>query len=300
MAETPSNPSGNSPRVNGFDGVELPSAAQPNAARIYDYLLGGKDFLSVDQKAAAELQKVFPHAEITARENRRFMARAVGFLARRGVTQFLDVGTGIPTSTPDLSNLHEVVQGIQPRARVVYVDNDPVVMAHARALLTGTGQGSVGYVRADLRKPQRILDSAPVRALDQTRPVALSLIAILHFLRDDVRPHDAVATLIDALPAGSYLIVSHVTNDLVSEAGPVSMEAAADLYRNHGIQAQARDAEEIRGFFDGLEFIDPPGLVPVHRWPADGILSRQVTDAEVSCYGAVALKRNRTRTGGRG
>ncbi len=252
----------------------------PHPARMYDYYLGGKDNFPADRDAAESVIAAAPNIRIMARENRGFMARAVAFLATEyGVEQFLDIGTGIPTSP----NLHELVQTIAPESRVVYTDNDPLVLAHARALLTGTPQGRTAYLDADLRDPDRILSSAEVQGtLDLSRPVALSLLAILHFIPDDDEPYRIVRTLLDGLPSGSFLLLSHGTSDF-DEA----VRDAGRAYQARGLKAAVRTRAEINQFFDGLHLLDP-GLRPVHQWRPAG--PSALPDAEVSVYGALAQK----------
>ncbi|CAL9336269.1 hypothetical protein SUDANB32_00170 [Streptomyces sp. enrichment culture] len=183
------------------------SRAQP--ARVYDWLLGGKDNYPVDEAVGRRLP---PQAKDAARQNRAFMHRAAAWLADRGVDQFLDIGTGIPTEP----NLHQIVQRVVPAARIVYVDNDPVVLRHAEALLVSSPEGATEYVQADVREPGEILRHAR-DVLDLSRPVALSLIALLHFLPDDQDPQGIVRELVDALPPGSHLVLSHAASDLHSD-----------------------------------------------------------------------------------
>ncbi len=256
---------------------------QPHSARIYDYFLDGKDNFPADRAAAEHALVEFPHARITARENRAFMHRAVRFLAGEvGIRQFLDVGTGIPTSP----NLHEIAQGVAPEARVVYVDNDPLVLVHARALLTSTPQGRTEYVAADLRDPAAILGAPELLGtLDLSRPVALSLVAIFHFIADEEDPYGIVRRLIDHLPSGSCLVLTHGTADFDPQA-----EALTEAYRKQGVHAQTRTREQVTRFFDGLDLIDP-GVQIVHRWRPDDRVAGDLTDAQVSIYGAVGRKR---------
>jgi hypothetical protein len=185
------------------------SRAHP--ARMYDYLLGGKDNFDADRAAIAALLKSVPNARTGARENRAFLGRAVRYLtAEVGIRQFLDIGSGLPTA----GNVHEVAQSVAPESRVMYLDNDPIVMAHARALLVSHPAGRTAYVQADLHDPEAILALPAVReTLDFGQPVALMLLAVLHFFPDEEDPHGIVATLLRALPPGSYLVASHVTSD---------------------------------------------------------------------------------------
>ncbi len=253
----------------------------PHSARMYDYYLGGKDNFPADRQAAEDALAVFPNALVMARQNRAFMVRVTSYLAGEvGVRQFLDVGTGIPTSP----NLHEVVQGIAPESRVVYADNDPIVLTHARALLTSSPQGRTAYLDADLRDPARILTAPELRnTLDLTEPVALSLIAILHFVPDDADPYGIVRRLLDALPSGSFLALTHATADF----DPAALELA-EKYREQGISAVARNRVEVARFFDGLELVDP-GVQAVHHWRPDSTVP-DLTDAQVSIYGALGRK----------
>ncbi len=184
---------------------------RPHPARRYDYWLGGKDNFQADRDAAEAIAAVFPSIRTAARENRAFMQRAVRFLAAEaGIRQFLDIGTGLPTA----NNVHDVAQGIAPESRIVYVDNDPLVLTHARALLTSSDEGATAYIDADVRNPEKILsDPAVQNTLDLSQPVALLLVAILHFIEDDDDPYGIVKRLFSALPAGSYLVLSHATFD---------------------------------------------------------------------------------------
>ncbi|WP_423748149.1 SAM-dependent methyltransferase [Frankia canadensis] len=254
---------------------------QPHTARMYDYYLGGKDHFPADREAAEAAIAAFPNARTTARQNRAFMNRTVRYLAgEAGIRQFLDIGTGIPTSP----NLHEVAQEIVPEARIVYTDNDPIVLAHARALLVSTPQGRTTYVEADLRDVERILEAPQLSAtLDLSRPVALSMVAIGHFIPDVGDPYGIVRRFLAALPSGSYLVLSHGTAD--HDPG---MEQMADIYRGRGIPFRNRNKAEVERFFDGLELVDP-GVVLVHYWRPDGAVGK-LTDMEVGIYGGVALK----------
>ncbi|MBL7495594.1 SAM-dependent methyltransferase [Frankia sp. CNm7] len=252
----------------------------PHTARIYDYYLGGKDNFPADRQAAEQTLAVYPHAPIAARQNREFVRRAIRFLAAEvGIRQFLDVGTGIPTSP----NLHEIAQGIAPESRIVYADNDPIVLAHARALLASTPQGKTAYLDADLREPEKILHSAELRdTLDLSKPVVLSVIAILHFIPDSDDPLGLIRRYLDALPTGSYLALTHGTADFASDVA-----RAQEVYRKRGISGSARSRDEVARFFEGLDLVEP-GIVPVHRWRPDGTIPEGLTDAQVSVYGAVA------------
>ncbi|WP_243407803.1 SAM-dependent methyltransferase [Frankia canadensis] len=257
---------------------------QAHTARMYDYLLGGKDNFPADREAAEQAIAGAPYLRTTARENRAFMHRAVRHLAeQQGIRQFLDIGTGIPTSP----NLHEVAQAAAPDARVVYTDNDPIVLTHARALLGGSAAGRTAYLEADLGDVDTILDSAELRdTLDLSRPVAVSVIAILHFLPDPDAAYDIVRRLVAPLPAGSCLTISHATADF----DPTMEEQAARSYRARGIPVRLRSRDEIAPFFAGFDLV-APGIQSVHRWRPDDNASAAIPDGQVNVYGAVGSKR---------
>ena len=231
----------------------------PTTARMYDFWLGGHDNFAADRAAALKVSEAAPEAQSMAVENRRFLRRAVRYLAAdAGITQFLDIGTGLPTQ----GNVHQVVQDINPAARVVYVDNDPMVLAHSRALKTG---GNTMVIEADLREPEAILDHPGTRKLiDLSQPLAVLLVAVLHFIGDDDNPSAIVATIRDAIPPGSYLVVSHVVGDILRE----SAASAAVHYKRVTPGATLRGHDEIIQFFAGLELIDP-GVVQVPYWRPD-------------------------------
>lgn len=254
----------------------------PHSSRIYDYLLGGKDNFEADREAAEELIRTLPSLATSMRANRNYMARVGRYLAaERGIRQFLDVGTGLPTSP----NLHEVVQGIAPESRVVYVDKDPIVLAHARALLTSTPQGRTAYLDADLRDVDSILQAPELLdTLDLTRPVAVSLIAILQFITDESRAMQIIDSLVRPLPAGSALALSVVTTD----AAPAEAPGAVATYNARGITQKARNRAEAQALFSGLALVDP-GVVLVHRWRPD-VAAGALPDAHVHMYGGVAVK----------
>jgi hypothetical protein len=257
---------------------------RPHPARVYDYLLGGKDNFPADREAAEAGIRANPASRVPPRENRAFLRRAVRYLASEcGVRQFLDIGTGIPTSP----NVHEVAQGVAPSARVVYVDNDPIVLAHARALLTSTPEGRTQYIQADLRDVDAILNSPTLKdTFDPKEPVALLLIAIMHFVADDWDPYGIAGRLLDALPSGSYLALSHLTGDFDAE----SWERVAAIYRRTGVIMQVRPKPAIERFFDGLELVDP-GVTLVHRWRPDPTDEPDaLTDLQVAVYGGIARK----------
>jgi hypothetical protein len=228
-------------------------------ARMYDYLLGGKDNYAADRAAADEGLKVYPDLAFTARANRAFLGRAVRYLAAEaGVRQFLDIGTGIPTA----GNTHQVAQAIAPQSRVVYVDYDPIVLAHARALLTSSEVGATSYIDADLRDTPAILGRA-TELLDFTRPVAVTLLAILNAIPDSDDPHAIVARIMDAMPPGSYLAISHPALDLLD---PEAREGMEDIgARRSQSQYTMRTREQVARFFAGTDLVEP-GLVRIEEW----------------------------------
>jgi S-adenosyl methyltransferase len=257
--------------------------SRPHPARMYDYYLGGKDHFAADRETAGKILRNAPYACVMARENRKFLGRAVRYLAAEaGIRQFLDIGTGLPTA----SSVHEVAQAHQPASRVVYVDNDPLVLAHARALLTSGSQGRTAYIHADLRDPAVILSDPGTRdVLDFSQPVALMLVAVLHFLPDEDRPAEIIKTLLDALPSGSYLVASHVTG----EHDPAREAEGVRPYHDAGIPLQLRHSEEFgRLAFPGLDLI-PPGVVLVSQWRRDND-GPVPLPSEVNYYGGVARK----------
>ena len=254
-----------------------------HAARIYDYILGGKDYYPADQEAGDAMCREWPALPIHMRANRDWMNRAVRWLAEEaGVRQFLDIGTGIPTSP----NIHEIAQSAAPASRVVYVDNDPLVLALSQGLLNSTPEGRTSYVEADMRDPQAILGSAAVRdTLDLSEPVALTVVAIVHFLLDE---HDAVGIvrrLLEPLPSGSYLAMSIGTAEFApEEVGRVAREYAA-----RDMPMRLRTFAEAEEFFEGLELV-APGIVQVHKWHPDGTDGEAIRDEDIAMYGAVARK----------
>ncbi|WP_392972395.1 SAM-dependent methyltransferase [Streptomyces sp. LN245] len=227
------------------------SKAHP--ARVYDWLLGGKDNYPVDEAVG---EKLPPEARDAARQNREFMQRASAWLAEQGVDQFLDIGTGIPTQP----NLHQIVQDITPSAKVVYTDNDPIVLRHAEALLVSRPEGVTDYIQADVRRPQDIVQHAR-HVLDFSRPIALSLIALMHFIPDEQDAHSIVRNLVDTLPSGSYLVLSHASSDVFPE---LSAQVTAE-YAKGGIQLGFRTRAEVERFFEGLDLVSP-GLVTATKW----------------------------------
>ena len=231
----------------------------PHPARVYDYFLGGKTNFDADRQVAQEIAARLPSVPQAARANRAFLQRAVRFLAEQGIDQFLDIGTGIPTSP----NVHEVAQAVNPAARVAYVDNDPIVLAHASALLASHPAGRTAYAHADLRDPQAVLAHPAVAgALDLSRPVGLLLVAVLHFLSDAEDPRGVVRALVGALAPGSAVVVSHATAEGFDPE--VIQRSVTDLGRS-GYHAYPRTRAEVLALLEGLELL-PPGLVPVAAW----------------------------------
>ncbi|ARP70782.1 hypothetical protein LK07_14470 [Streptomyces pluripotens] len=281
-------------------------STKPHPARVYDLFLGGKDHYPVDRKAAAAAIANHPRGFLTARHNRDFLRRAVTALVEEeGVRQFLDIGAGLPTA----QNVHQVAQRIAPESRVVYVDNDPIVLAHARALLTSGPEGRTDYIDADLRDPGRILHEA-ARSLDFAQPVALCLVAVLHFIEDEVA-YGVVRDLLDALPPGSWLVLSHLADDL----NPEGTAKVVESFRRSGLTFVLRSKDGVERFFAGNGLTPAePGVVPVHRWRPDGAAPvlpapgpellasldfidrikyqdiNEVTDADVSVHAAIARK----------
>ncbi|MRH90216.1 SAM-dependent methyltransferase [Nocardia sp. SYP-A9097] len=255
---------------------------QPHTSRIYDYFLGGKDNYEIDRTAAQEILRAWPHIRAAARVNRQFMHRSTRFLAAAGVRQFLDIGTGVPTEP----NLHQIAQQTAPDSRVVYVDNDPLVLAHARALMTTDSRlGATTYIHGDVTDPRAIL-AAPelTELLDLSKPVGLSMIALLHFVEADI--NKIVSTFLDALAPGSYLVICTITSDFA----PDQVEAAQNVYRVRKLPAQVRTHDEVTSWFDGLELVEP-GVVPPHRWGLEQTTDfPRSYDAKVSCYCGVARK----------
>ncbi len=250
--------------------------SKPHPARIYDYLLGGKDNYPVDQEAGDALAAAAPEVRIGLRANRAFMRRAVRHVVGSGVRQILDIGTGLPTSP----NVHEVAHEVAPDVRVAYVDNDPIVSAHASALLRGTGSNSV--VLADVRDPASVVDHPDVRkVIDFDRPVALLLVAVVHFLTDEDGPERIVATLVDALPPGSFLVLSHATADFADRT------AAQAVYRKATATLNLRTRPQVERLFTGLDLVEP-GLAQVPFWRPDGPVPQG--SEEIGFYGGVARK----------
>jgi hypothetical protein len=244
-------------------GVDI---STPNVARMYDYWLGGKDNFAVDRQAGDAIVALASEPGVlrTVRAGREFLGRAVRFCAEAGVTRFLDIGSGLPTQ----DNVHEVAQRVHPGAHVVYADEDPVVCAHGQALLARDDR--VTFVRGDLRRPAEILEEPSVtRLLGAGEPVAVLLVAVLHFVPDGERPYDILATLRDAMPSGSYLIISHVTHDSRAEEA----REAVQIYKEASARLVTRSRKDIGRFFDGFELLEP-GISTVAAWRPDHIRDR--------------------------
>jgi S-adenosyl methyltransferase len=252
----------------------------PHSARIWNYWLGGRDNYDSDRQVGDQIAGQFPDIITSARADRAFLGRAVRYLAgEAGIRQFLDIGTGLPTH----DNTHDVAQRVAPESRIVYVDNDPLVLAHARALLTSTTQGVTEYIDADIHDPQAILERA-AHTLDFTRPVALTLLAIVQFILDDEEAYAVVRRLLDAVPSGSYLALSHASNEVKPEAS----NAAVEYWNTYGKPPMVlRNAEQITRFFDGLQMLEP-GVVPCSQWRPEP--SPWGTPEPVPHYCAVGLK----------
>lgn len=237
------------PRVTTID------TSVPHEARVYDYILGGKDNYEVDRAAAGQILQVVPQMRAWARQNRAFLKRAVQYVAGQGVSQFFDIGTGLPTA----ENTHEVAHAVNPDARIVYADYDPIVLTHARALLVG---GGTAYIEGDLRQPSALLDAAR-ETLDFTQPIALMLIAILHHLPDDEDPGAHVRTLLDAVPAGSYLVMTHGTYDFLDPADAARLD---QVLTSSPMPFRARTRAEVEStFLADLQLVEP-GIAPTTGW----------------------------------
>jgi|SRR3954449_11276508 hypothetical protein len=253
--------------VAGADPDRVPQEINTNVAhpaRVYDAWLGGKDNFPADRALAEHIMEAIPTMPAMAAANRAFLSRAVRYLAgEAGIRQFLDIGTGIPTSP----NVHEIAQAIAPSARVVYVDNDPIVLAHARALLTSQNAGETAFILADLRNPETILDDPALKAtLDLSQPVAVLMVAVLMYFSDteDPNPYQMVSTLLERMPSGSYLAITHPTADFDSAA----MLGAVAAAKQSGVTLVPRSQAEIEATFSGLDLVEP-GVVPVLAWRPD-------------------------------
>ncbi|MFR9798644.1 SAM-dependent methyltransferase [Streptomyces sp. MS06] len=262
-------------------GADRIDTSRPHPARMYDWYLGGKDNYPVDEEMGRQMLALDPRVPVMARVNRAFMHRATRWLAQNGTRQFLDVGTGIPTEP----NLHQVAQQVAPDARIVYCDNDPIVLAHAAALLRGTEEGATEYLQADIRDPATVLEGAR-KVLDFGRPIALSLVALLHFVSDEDGAHELVRRLVAELPSGSHLMMTHATADFT----PEESAAATARLKAAGVTLALRSRDRFTRFFDGLELVEP-GVEVVHRWhPELGEPVPGQDDGVIPGYGAVARK----------
>jgi hypothetical protein len=251
----------------------------PHIARVYDYWLGGKDNFAADRELGERTLEAYPNLVFSVRANRAFLARAVRFLtADAAIRQFLDIGTGIPTA----NNTHEVAQGAAPDSRIVYVDNDPIVLSHARALLKSTPQGACAYLDADLRDPEAIL-AAAARTLDFSQPVAVMLIAVLHFIGDDELAGAIVSRLMDACAPGSFVVISHVGGDIDAEQ---QTEMVRRLNESVAEKATMRDRAGVTRLFGGCELVEP-GVVRVAGWRPDSDLEAA---SPTGLWGGVARK----------
>jgi hypothetical protein len=247
------------------DATELPriDASVAHIARVYDYWLGGRDNFAVDREVGDKVLEIHPETALSVRANRAFLARSVRYLAAgEGIRQFLDVGTGLPSA----NNTHEVAQAVAPESKVVYVDNDPIVLAHARALLTSSPEGATGYLDADVNDPDGILAGA-AQLLDFTKPVGVMLVAVLHMLRDADAPRAIVDRFMAAVPPGSFLVISHLASDVERDT---MAEMGRRLNESMTQQFTMRTRAQVAGFFDGLTLVEP-GVVLTHEWrPGSG------------------------------
>ena len=234
----------------------------PHIARVYDYFLGGKDNFPCDREAAARILKGNPSMRDTCREQREYLRRAVRHVTRLGIRQFIDIGTGLPTQ----ENTHEVAQAIAPATRVAYIDNDPIVMAHARVLMADRHHGRTVFIRADVRDPETLLaDPALVDLIDFEEPVAVLLVGLLHFLPDHEQPGAIIKTILDAVPSGSYLVISHGTADYAPDIGKATQAA----YQSSSMPCRVRTRAEVMEMLSGVELLEP-GLVLLAEWHPDG------------------------------
>jgi O-methyltransferase involved in polyketide biosynthesis len=264
--------------TQGQDFPEI-DTTMAHTARIWNYWLGGKDNYPIDRQVGDQIRGLHPGIGDYARGDRVFLGRAVRHLAESGIRQFLDIGTGLPT----VDNTHEVAQRVAPESRIVYVDNDPLVLVHAHALLTSTPEGVTDYLDADLRDPDRILELAG-RTLDFSRPVALTLLGVVIFIEDDEQAYGIVRHLMDALAPGSYLVLSHT----ITSPHMPDVDAAVAFWNEHGTpKLTQRTPEQIARFFTGLELLEP-GVVSCTRWRPEAVLDAE--PEEVAMYGGVARK----------
>jgi hypothetical protein len=263
--------------VNGDESIDT---SVSHVARIWNYWLGGRDNYPVDREVGDQIVAMLPDVPVLARASRAFLSRAVRYLAgEAGVRQFLDIGTGLPT----VDNTHEVAQRVAPESRIVYVDNDPLVLVHARALLASAPGGATAYIDADLRDPERIVRGA-AQTLDFERPIALMLMGIVEFLTDDEEAYSVVGRLVEALPSGSYLAMYDGTNVVHREAS----DRIVEVWNSSGNASLVlRSPEQIGRFFAGLDLVDP-GVVSVSRWRPEA--KPWGEPDEVDAFGAVGRK----------
>jgi hypothetical protein len=254
-----------------------------HGARIYDYILGGKDNFAADRAAGDATLQVWPALRVHMQANRFFMHRVARYLAaEKGIRQFLDIGTGIPTSP----NFHEVVQDVAPESRVIYVDNDPIVLVHARALMNSTPEGKTAYIQADMREPETIISAPELLAtLDLSQPIGLTLIAMVHFIEDDEEAFRVVRRIVDTLPSGSYFAAAIATDDFAPEV----LAKVVEIYHAHGETLRFRTLAQAERFFEGME-LEAPGVVQIHKWHPDPAGIGRIDDADIAMYGAIARK----------
>lgn len=270
--------------TEGFAPEQI-DTSKAHSARVYDYWLNGKSHYEVDAEAAEEMVRIWPAVKTAARLNRDFVHRVTRWLVNEaGIRQFLDIGSGIPTEP----NLHQTAQTEAPETRVVYVDNDPIVLTQAQTLLHSTPEGRTAYVHGDVKDPEAIMAAEELRAtLDLGQPVALTLNALLHFLPDARRPQEIVRRLLEPLPSGSYLVITHGTTDFTS---PDVNERLRACYSSAITEGQMRSRDEVLVFFDGLEMVEP-GVVVTRNWrPVDEATRTRHTDMECAFYAGVARK----------
>ncbi|MEV7234042.1 SAM-dependent methyltransferase [Streptomyces sp. NPDC051020] len=255
--------------------------SKPHPARMYDWFLGGKDNYPVDEQMARQLLALDARGRDMARVNRAFMHRATRWLTDQGIRQFLDIGTGIPTEP----NLHQIAQQTAPDSCIVYCDNDPIVLAHAAALLRSTPEGATEYIQADAREPETILEQAG-KVLDFSKPIALSLLALLHFLDDEDGAAEIVDRLVEKLPSGSYLVLSHTTGDF----NPEGAAQASAMYKARGMTLRPRSRAELTAFFEGLELVKPGVSLSADWHPELGEVIDVPGDEPIPGYAGVARK----------
>ncbi|MEU0835792.1 SAM-dependent methyltransferase [Streptomyces sp. NPDC056231] len=266
--------------MTGHEPMDI-DTSKPHPARMYDWFLGGKDNYPVDEQMARQLLTLDARGRDMARVNRAFMHRATRWLTDQGIRQFLDIGTGIPTEP----NLHQIAQQTAPDSRIVYCDNDPIVLAHAAALLRSTPAGATEYIQVDAREPETILEQAG-KVLDFSKPIALSLLALLHFLDDEDGAAEIVDRLVEKLPSGSYLVLSHTTGDF----NPEGAAQASAMYKARGMTLRPRSRAELTAFFEGLELVEPGVSLSADWHPELGEVIGVPGDEPIPGYAGVARK----------